>query len=93
MIVQKALEHCGHRSVAKYFHTLINSNNHMYFNNNGCCYNNSIWKLSSDEIYVNFDNIIIYFEIYNYLIENINKHIDTLNNKPFLNCTDNYIKK
>ena len=65
----------------------------MYFNNNIYCYKNNIWELSSDEIYFNFDNIIINFEIYNYLIENINKHIDKLNDMPFLNCTVSYIKK
>ena len=65
----------------------------MYFNNNIFCYKNNIWELSSDEIYLNFDNIIINFEIYNYLIENINKHIDKFNDMPFLNCTVSYIKK
>ena len=38
----------------------------MYFNNNIYCYKNNIWELSSYEIYFNFDNIIINFEIYNY---------------------------
>ena len=33
------------------------------------------------------------FKIYNYFIENINKHIDKLKDMPFLNCTVNYIKK
>ena len=71
-------------------------NNHMYFNNNIYGYINNIWELSSDEIYFNFDNItltIINFEIYNYLIENINKHIGKLNNMLFLNCKDSNIKK
>ena len=65
----------------------------MYFNNNVFCYIHSIWELSSDKIYFNFDKIVINFEIYNYLIENINKHIDKLNDMPFLNCTISYIKK
>ena len=93
MDIQKAIEHCGHRSVAKYFNKLINSNNHMYNHNNICCYTNNIWEFSHNEIYFNFDNIIINYEIYNYLIENINKNIDKLNDMPFLNYTVNYIKK
>ena len=36
---------------------------------------------------------MINFEIYNYLIENINKHIDKLNDMQFVNCTVNSIKK
>ena len=40
--IQEAIEHCGHRSVAKYFNKRINSSNHMYFNNNIYCYKNNI---------------------------------------------------
>ena len=55
----------------------------MYFNNNIYCYKNNIWELSSDEIFFYFNNIMINFEIYNYLIEIINNHIDKLIDMPF----------
>ena len=58
----------------------------MYFNNNVYCYKRHIWELSSYDIYFNFDNIIINFEIYYYLIVNINNHIDKLNDMPSVNC-------
>ena len=65
----------------------------MYFNNNIYCYKYSIWEKSSDEVYFNFKNIIYNFEIYSYLIDNINKCIDKLTDIPFLNNAIVYIKK
>ena len=87
---KETIEDYGHRSVTKYGNKLVNNNNnnnHMCFNHNVFCYKSFIWELSSNEIYFNFDNIIINFEIYNYLIKNINKHVDKLNDMPFLNST------
>ena len=59
--ITETIEHYGHRSVAKYFYKLVNYNNHMYFNNNVYCYKSSLLELLSDEIYFNFDNLIINF--------------------------------